>query len=135
MKLTCIALLAAALPAGAQAAAPEPAPSCPPASHFTTIRLSRISPGGSMAGFRKAMADQKAWYAAHKLPDRLFMAPVVTRVGGRPLVSDREAMSFHVHLADRAKPFPAKDAGWNAFVAAFKANSQIESTSYVCLPD
>lgn len=137
MTVDRIAILVAALlmPGIAHAAGtPEPASSCPAATHFTTVRLSRIKPGGSMAAFRKAEADQEAWYAAHKIPDHLFLAPVIARSDGKQAISDTTAMTFHVHLSDRSAPFPAHDAGWTAFVAALKANSDIVTTSHICLP-
>lgn len=117
------------------AAVPDAVAPCPAGRHFTTIRTSRIKPDGSMAAFRRAEADQEAWYAAHKLPDRLFVAPVLTRSAGKLAVSDSEVMTFHVHRGDRTQAFPPRDAGWTAFVGAFRANSQIVSTSHVCLPD
>lgn len=131
------ALLVAVLlaPGLLHAAVPEPASPCAPGRHVATIRTSRIKPGGSMAAFQRAEAEQEAWYAAHKLPDRLFLAPVLTRSGGTLAPSDSEVMTVHVHRGDRTRAFPPRDAAWTAFVGAFKANSQIVSTSHVCLPD
>jgi hypothetical protein len=38
------------------------------------------------------------------------------------------------HTHDSEVPHSMKDAAWNAFVAEYRANSVIDSTTHVCLP-
>jgi hypothetical protein len=127
-----VLLVAMMASTGVEAAATSP---CPSGSHPAVVRLSRIKPGGTMTGFRKAEADQEKWYAAHKLPDRLFVAPVLEGNAAAARISDREAMTVHVYRTAPGQPFPPHDADWNAFVAAFKTHSEIVSTTRACLPD
>jgi hypothetical protein len=117
------------------AGAVDPVSPCAAGFHPAVIRQSRIKPGGTMAAFLKAEAGQEKWYAAHKLPDRLFVAPMLEGRAATARISDREAMTVHVYRTPPGQAFPAHDAAWDAFVAAFRANSEIVNTARVCLPD
>src|SRR5690348_12769827 len=55
---------AAALIVPPAAAAPNPAAACSQ-GELTRIRVSKIKPGGTLAGFRQAVAAHGAWYKAH----------------------------------------------------------------------
>ena len=112
----------------------QPAPACSPGD-AATIRISRIIPGGSMAGLEKAAADHARWYADHGYKnDRIFTAPMlVTDPQTKKLVPSTDVvMTFHTH--DSEVPHSMEDAAWSAFVAEYRANSVIESTTHVCLP-
>ncbi|HEY1930220.1 MAG TPA: hypothetical protein VGG92_22340 [Caulobacteraceae bacterium] len=107
-----------------------------PANDMATIRISKIAPGGTMTGFDKAVADHAKWYADHGFDkDRIFAAPmlVADETTHKLAPSPDTMMSFHTH--DHEVPKSMEDAAWNAFVAEYRANSVIVSTTHVCLPE
>lgn len=128
--------LAAAAPALAADPAPAPAPDCAP-GHMAIIRTSQIKPTGSFAGFAKAAADHAKWYADHGYAgDKFSWGRVWTFDAAKKTVvaSPDQAMTFHFN--DGNVPESAKaDAGWQAFVAGYSANSTIVSTTFVCTAD
>jgi hypothetical protein len=98
---------------------------------LTRIRVSKIKAGGSMAGFRDAVAAHTRWYQSHGYRIDQRIAPVMTSGKGSMQVSPDEVMT----LATSADvPREKRDAGWAAFVAKYKANSTIERETIVCLP-
>jgi hypothetical protein len=107
-----------------------------PGNDMATIRISRIARSGTMAGFDKAVADHAKWYADHGFDkDRIFAAPmlVTDETTHKLAPSPDTMMSFHTH--DHEVPKSMEDAAWNAFVAEYRANSVIVSTTHVCLPE
>ena len=99
---------------------------------LVAVRVSKLKPGGSMAGLLDAAKDNGAWYGAHGLKaDRFATAPVYEQADGEPKPSVTRLMTFHVYGTDTK---PKHDAAWNAFVAKYKANSTIESENRVCVP-
>lgn len=131
--LASLLALAAAAPVMAAAPAPAPAPACAP-GHMAIIRTSTIKPTGSFAGFAKALADHAKWYTDHGYTsDKFSWGRVWTydAVKKMPVASPHQAMTFH--FADSNVPDSAKsDAGWQAFVAEYAANSTVASTTFVC---
>jgi len=116
--------VAAMLAAGAVQAA------CP--GELVSMRVSKLKPGGSMAGFAEAAKDNAAWYASHGLKaDRFLTAPVYEQADGEARPSVTRVMTIHVYGGTTT---PKKDAAWAAFVAKYKANSTIESETRACLP-
>ena len=98
---------------------------------LTRIRVSKIKPGGSMAGFRDAVAAHTRWYRAHGYRIDQRIAQVMTSGKGQMQVSPDEVMT----LATSADvPRDKRDAGWTAFVAKYQANSTIEREMVVCMP-
>jgi len=98
---------------------------------LTRIRLSKITPGGSLAGFRDAVAAHTRWYKAHGYRIEQRIAPVVTFAKGKGGASGQEVMTF---ATSDDVPREKRDAGWKAFVAKYRANSQIEKETIVCMP-
>ena len=99
---------------------------------FVTMRVSKLKPGGSMAGFADAAKDNAAWYVSHGLKGEKFItAPVYEQSDGEPKPSVTRIMTIHVYGLTTA---PKHDAAWDAFVAKYKANSSIESETRACLP-
>lgn len=97
------------------------------------IRISKISAKGSMAGFKKAAEDHMKWYASHGYTkDRQLVAPVMVMQGNMPVESPDQVMTLHTHSTP--VPMDKRDAGWNAYVAEYRANSDIISETMVCLP-
>jgi hypothetical protein len=123
------ATAAIALPA---VAAPQPnAATLCSQGELTRIRLSKIKPGGSMAGFREAVAAHTRWYKAHGYRIQQQIAPVLVSAKGRMQASPSEMMTF-ARSAD--VPREKHDAGWAAFVAKYRANSIVERETIVCMP-
>jgi hypothetical protein len=112
------------------AAQTKPAAACSQ-GELTRIRLSKIKPGGTLAGFRDAVAAHTRWYKAHGYRIEQRIAPVVTFGKGKAGAAGQEVMTF-VSSAD--VPREKRDAGWTAFVAKYRANSEIERETIVCLP-
>ena len=103
---------------------------CP--GDLVSMRVSKLKPGGSMAGFADAARDNARWYAAHGMKDdRFVVAPVYEQSGGEAKPSVTRIATFHVYGSAKQ---PKPDAAWAAFVAKYQANSSIESTTQVCLP-
>ena len=124
--LASLLALAAAAPAMAAAPAPAAAPACAP-GHMALVRTSQIKPTGSFAGFAKAVADHG--YAS----DKFSWGRVWTydRALKMPMASPNQVMTFH--FSDTNVPDAAKqDAGWQAFVAEYAANSTVVSATFVC---
>jgi len=124
-----VAATAIAVP-NAAAAQSKPATACSQ-GELTRIRLSKIKPGGTLAGFRDAVAAHTRWYKAHGYRIEQRIAPVVTFGKAKAGASGLEVMTF-VSSAD--VPREKRDAGWNAFVAKYRANSEIERETIVCMP-
>jgi hypothetical protein len=122
---------AAALTISAAGAAQSQAPAACSQGQLTRIRLSRITPGGSLAGFRDAVAAHERWYKAHGYRIEQRIAPVVGSSRGKASQSGQEVMTF---ATSDDVPRERRDAGWNAFVAKYRANSEIETETVVCVP-
>jgi hypothetical protein len=98
------------------------------------LRMSKVPASGSMAGLAKAVADHQKWYRDHGYPDRIVLAPVMTfdRASGRMVALPDQAMTLH--LASHEVPAAKRDAAWDAYVAEYKANSQVTSETIICYP-
>ena len=99
---------------------------------LVSMRVSKLKPGGSMAGFADAVRANQAWYASHGMKDdRITSAPVFETVDKTMKPSVTSMVSFHIYGAsDTFK----RDAAWDGFVAKYKANASIESETRMCLP-
>jgi len=97
---------------------------------LTRIRLSKIKPGGSMAGFRDAVTAHTRWYKAHGYRIEQRIAPVVQFSKGKAGASSHEVMTF---ATSDDVPREKHDAAWQAFVAKYRANSEIERETIVCM--
>lgn len=154
MRWMILAAAAAALVAPALTVAQSRGASTCSQGQLTRIRLSKITPDGSMAGFRAAVAAHTAWYRVHGYHIDQRIAPVVTFAGGGAEDtggrsyrgkrtygradasagyggSSQEVMTF---VTSDDVPREKHDAAWNAFVAKYRANSQIERETIVCMP-
>jgi hypothetical protein len=127
-----IVLAAAAAIAVPALAAPQPKPAAACAQgELTRIRLSKIKPGGSMAGFRDAVAAHTRWYKTHGYRIEQRIAPVLVSIKGRLQASPNEVMTF---ATSADVPREKRDAAWAAFVAKYRANSIVEKETIVCMP-
>ena len=133
-----LVLALAASPAVAQPSTARPDPAAGqaacPGGDMTTVRVSRLKPGGTAEGLRKAMADHARWYADHGYAaDRFAVGQVMVydpALRRRAPAKDR-FVTLHSHSSD--VPRGKQDAAWAAFVAQYAANSSIESTTVVCM--
>ena len=107
----------------------KPAAGCPQ-GELTRIRLSKIKPGGSLAGFKEAVAAHTRWYKAHGYRIEQRIAPVVVFAKGKGSATPQEVMTF---ATSDDVPRDKHDAAWNAFVAKYRANSDIERETIVCM--
>ncbi len=115
-------------------AGPAAATDLCPGGQPATMRVSKITPTGSMAGFREAARDHANWYRAKGLPVTQFTAPVLvySTKAKAQVSSEREVLTVRLGSAD--VPRGKKDAGWAAFVAKYKANATIVSETRTCWP-
>jgi hypothetical protein len=115
-------------------AAPSTRPACE--GNFATVRLSAITPGGSVEGFMKAVAAHREWYRSHGLADHeIFAARIVVRdeKTRAQSYSEKEVMTYHI-APPSSGPEPQHDAAYDAFVKLYRDNSEIKQQYNVCLP-
>lgn len=116
-------------------AAQTPRPACD--GNFTTVRVSTITPSGSIEGFMKALAAHKEWYRSHSLThDEIFATRIVVRDEKTKAqsYSEKEIVTFHVHPVS-SQPEPPHDAAYDAFVKLYRDNSDITEQYNICLPN
>ncbi|UYY77005.1 hypothetical protein [Sphingomonas sp. R1] len=99
---------------------------------LTRVRLSKLKPGASMADFRAAVAAHVDWYKTHGFKIDQRVAPVlVVTPGSDPTESKDEVMTFAT--GDNV-PRDKQDAGWAAYVAKYRAVSDLVLEKGVCMP-
>jgi hypothetical protein len=105
-----------------------------PGGQLAVMRVSKLLPKGSMAGFREAARDHAAWYRTKGLAVTQFVAPVMVynpKVKAQ-VASTQEVMTVRLGSADM--PRGKVDASWAAFVAKYKANATIVRETRTCFP-
>lgn len=133
MKSLILLLLSSVLTQNA-VLAQNAAPACD--GRMATVRISEITPTGSVDGFLKAVAAHKEWYASHGLKDEIFATRIVVRdeKTRAQMYSDKQFMTFHIMPAGPQER-PKQDAAWDAYVKLYRENSEIKSTYNVCMPN
>ena len=128
LKLLAPIALLTATSATAQMQSP-----CPAGTVEGVVRVSKLTPTGTMEGFKAANADHAAWYKANNNAALIFVAPVLDMVASQPpVVSTTQIMSARIGGSYVA---PAKrDAAWAAYVAKYQANSTMVSETFGCFP-
>jgi len=102
---------------------------------YITLRISKITPNGTMEGFLDAVKLQNAWYQTHGFAadhtevGRVLVMDEKTRAPG--LAAD-EAVTLH-YAAPGMAASGQKDDAWDTFVAKFKANATIETEKRLCV--
>ena len=127
MKLifSAVAASAAMLIAGQALAAPA----CEP----TAVRVSKLKPGATFAQFQDAMKDHMAWYRSHGYTaNNQTGAPLLVFANGKMEPSKDEVLTLHTNAP--GVPRDKQDAGWTAYIAKYRAVSDIEHEFYACLP-
>lgn len=111
------------------------APAACPSGNLAIIRISTITPKGTLAGFQKAAADHAKWYTSHGYSeDQIVAAPVLLFDAATSKLnkSPDTVITFHYHSHD--VPQDKHDKAWDSYVAEYNANSEIKSTTLVCMP-
>lgn len=128
--IAAAALASVALPAAAQ----TPGSLCPAGTAAGVVRLSTVKSTGSMDGFLQAVKDHLKWYRDHGYKtNEIATYPVLERpAGGAWTMSKTQVLSIHKNAP--GVPTAQQDDAWKAYVAEYRANSDITSESYVCLP-
>jgi hypothetical protein len=98
--------------------------------HPAVVRISKLSPTGTMAGLAKAAADHQAWYNTHGSPQtRVLLAPVTSSSAG-----ETDVVTLNIDPPPYAKRAPADDA-WTAFIKEYDDNSIVVLTGLTCMTD
>ena len=120
-----------ATPQSAPAAVPAAPPLC--TGTLSIVRVSDIKPG-MMDKFLQAAAAQQAWYKAVGTPDEIHVMRIMERDPNTHVssYSETQAITTHIEPGARAKG-PARDAGYDAFVAMFRDSSTIKSEFITCV--
>lgn len=130
-----LALLCAFAPSTTSAQNAPSAPAMPACDGVLSIvRLSEITPTGSIDKFMAAVAAHQAWYASHGLTDVIFAARVLERDTPTSAFaySDKQVQTYHYSKPGGARP--ARDAAWDAYVKLYSETSTIKETVLSCVP-
>lgn len=101
-----------------------------------TVRISEITPNGTVKGFMDAVAAHKAWVFSHGMTkDEIVTVPVIVRdeKTHARTYSDKQFWSIHIHGSNG--PEPKHDEAYDAFVKMYRDNSDIKSAYDICVPD
>jgi hypothetical protein len=132
--LTVLATLCAPV-SHSQTPAPAGAmPACDGA--MAIVRLSEITPGGSMDKFMAAVAAHQAWYTSHGFPDDLiYVTHVIVRDPATKSYSysDKQILTYHFMPKTNAAE-PKHDDAWDAYVKLYQATSTIKEGYLTCVP-
>lgn len=128
MKISLFAMaLAVTVAAPVFAQAPAAAPRCD--GEVQVIRVSKLKPGATIADFDKAVAMHMAWYRSHGYTANVQrVGRVMTPQGMAP----DQVVTVHVNAP--GVPREKRDAGWEAFVAAYRTVSDVTSDTLACFP-
>jgi hypothetical protein len=128
-------LLLASLVVPATVAAQNAVPACD--GRLAIVRLSEITPTGTAAGFMKAVAAHKEWYASHGLKDEIFSARIIVRdeTTHAASYSEKQFLTFHIFPSNTPAQEPTHDAAWDAYVKIYRENSEIKTSYQICMPD
>ena len=130
MAAGCIVSLATALPAAAQINV-----ACPAGQVSAIVRMSAIKATGSMDGFKEAARDHLKWYRDHGYTtNEIISYPVMETKDQGKTWAVSQTQVFSIHKNDPGVPREKIDAAWNAYVAKYRANSDITSETVICMP-
>lgn len=100
-----------------------------------TVRISEITPGGSVKGFMEAVAAHRAWLFSHGLTkDEVTTVPVIDRDEKTHTRSYSNKQFWSIHIHGSNEPEPKHDEAYDAFVKMYRDNSDIKSAYDICLP-
>ena len=128
MKISLFAMaLAVTVAAPVFAQAPAAAPRCD--GEVQVIRVSKLKPGATIADFDKVVVMHMVWYRSHGYTANVQrVGRVMTPQGMAP----DQVVTVHVNAP--GVPREKRDAGWEAFVAAYRTVSDVTSDTLACFP-
>jgi LPS sulfotransferase NodH len=136
--LTALVLLGAPIIAtsNAQSAPAQPAASAPPPCDgvYNIVRISEITPTGSIDKFMAAVAAHQAWYASHGFSDIVFAARVISRDPQTHAFSYSDTQMVTYHYSRPNNPPTTHDAAWDAYVKLYNETSTIKESYFQCVP-
>jgi len=140
VALTALALLCApftpSLAAQSTSAAPAHAVAQEPPCDgvYNIMRVSDLTPTGSVDKFMAATAAQQAWYSSHGFSDVIFAARVIVRDPQTHALSYSDKEFVTCHYGKPGGPQVVHDAAWDAFVKMYNETSTIKETFFQCVP-
>lgn len=115
--------------------APSISQFCAPGQVPAVIRISAIKPTGSRAGFEEAARDHMKWYRDHGFTQNnqvVLNAIDIDPATHLPVVSKTKVVTIHYNPPRAAEV--KTDAAWDAYVAKYRANSDILTEQLACVP-
>ncbi|MDR3777186.1 MAG: hypothetical protein P4K97_09845 [Terracidiphilus sp.] len=137
--LALTALCAPLSPAAYAQATPAPAqaqsdvPACEGA--YNILRISEITPTGSMEKFMAAVAAHQAWYTSHGYADIVFAARIAERDPQTKTFAYSDKLVMTYHYSKGPGPNGAHDAAWDAYVKMYNETSTIKESHLNCVPE
>lgn len=128
--LLAVVTASSLLGSGAVAATP---PDLCKGGQVSVLRISKLKSGDAKAQFDKAEKSQVAWYRSHGFSkNRVLVGAVMVqdKTTKEWTVSPSEIVSLHT---DAPGPAAKHDAAYDAFVADYRAASDITTEMLVCL--
>lgn len=125
------ALAMAAVPA---MAAKSPQELCA-GGQLASVRINTLKSPDAAAAYDKAAKKHVGWYRKRGMKEnRLLTGPVLLfdRATGEWSASPNEMASLHLNQ-NTAVPPEQRDAEWNAYVAEYRASSDLTVDKFVCL--
>lgn len=93
------------------------------------VRVSQLKPGVTVSDFEKVVVQHMAWYRSHGYTNNVQkVARIMTQQG----FAANKVATIHVNAP--GVPREKQDAGWAAFVAAYRAVSDVTEQHQLCLP-
>ena len=102
------------------------------------VRVSQIKPTGPLAAFMQAQDAHLAWYRKNGITTnniysaRVYALDPTTKMP--TTYSETEVMTFHVRPPDPAITKGKDQAGWDAFVKAYRDTSDLKTEQMICVP-
>jgi hypothetical protein len=135
IAVAVLALLCAPLAPGisGQDAPAHATPAC--SGVINIVRLSEITPNGSMDKLMAAVAAHQAWYSSHGYSDIVVAARIIERdpQTHAQSYSDKQALTFH-YIKDDKSASPKHDEAWDAYVKMYNETSTIKDSYVACVP-
>lgn len=100
------------------------------------LRLTELTPNGTMAGYLKAVAAHLGWFHSHGYAnDEMVVAQVMVEDATTHQLTYSKNRVLSIHMRP---PFmggsTGHDAGWDAFHDLYRKNSNIVTAYNICIP-
>ena len=106
---------------------------CPAGTSMTTIRTSTLKSPAMKADFDKAVQDHVKWYREHGYKADIFsVGQSIESKDGKTFGPSATAI-ITVHANSTYVPDKDHDAAWKAYVAEYRASSDITHETYSCM--